>query len=438
MTKLDTLKARRFLRLSREGLWVFFGQALAACASFASVKVLTQMMSPSAYGDLGLMLISSVFFNQIVFGPLTNGAIRYYSVAVSRNQLELYVQTLHTIFFKVVGLATLLLLGSLCLLAIDDQGRIFGVVAFGLVLAVVAGASSTILALFSAARERAIVASFQSMDAWFRLLITALMLQLFPDSWVASSWGIVISALLICVAGWLMLRRNVIFKINLKEKPDSDWSKMLWTYSWPFGVWGIFTGVQLSSERWALGHFRSSEELGLYVVLYQIGYAPILIFAGLLVQLLTPIFYNRMGDLDTRKSGTHPHLSQLKRVTNAIALVVLLATLCLALLAFFGHDHVFRYLVGETYRKTSNMLPVMILAAGFFATAQTIALALMSVNKTQVLLKIKIGSAVLGTVLNIVGAYMYGSYGVIFAVLTFSITYLVWLIIVFFFEMTKH
>lgn len=438
MTIVNALKQGRLQRLSREGLWLCLGQALAVCAGIVSVKVLTQLMSPSSYGDLGLVLISAAFINQIVFGPLSNGAARYYSVAVVRGQLAPYILVLHTSFFQVVGLCALFLLTSLSLLMVDDQGRLFQIVALGLVLAIVAGASSTILALFSSARERAAVALFQGADAWLRLLMAALVLQFFPDSWVASVWGILVGASLICMVGWLILRRKMSSSVNLTNKPESNWSKMLWTYSWPFSVWGIFTGVQLASERWALGNFRSSEELGLYVVLYQIGYAPILMGAGLLVQFLTPILYGRVGDVDRGKIGTQASVSQLKRVTNAIAFTVLLATLCLASLAFFGHDYLFHYLVGETYRKTSNMLPVMILAAGFFATAQTVALALMSVNKTQVLLRVKIGSALLGTMLNIIGAYMYGSYGVIFAVLIFSITYLVWLILAFYFEIARH
>jgi hypothetical protein len=43
---------------------------------------------------------------------------------------------------------------------------------------------------------------------------------------------------------------------------------------------GLFTWLQLASDRWALNAFTSVADVGGYAVLYRMGYAPFLLSVG--------------------------------------------------------------------------------------------------------------------------------------------------------------
>ena len=58
----------------------------------------------------------------------------------------------------------------------------------------------------------------------------------------------------------------------------------------------IFVFAQESVDKWALQWFATTEDVGYYAALYQIGFAPIALFGGLLSQLFLPIYFGRIGD----------------------------------------------------------------------------------------------------------------------------------------------
>ena len=93
------------------------------------------------------------------------------------------------------------------------------------------------------------------------------------------------------------------------------------------------------------------------------------------------------------------------------------------MLALSIHDFLFNLVVAESYRKASHLFPWMILSGGVFATAQLLSLKLMSELRSNDLILAKIGSAVIGVIANIFGAYYFGVSGVVFGVLIFSISF---------------
>ena len=51
----------RFRRLSKEGAWIVLGQAIAVLGALASVRLLTELLDPAAYGELALgMTVASL------------------------------------------------------------------------------------------------------------------------------------------------------------------------------------------------------------------------------------------------------------------------------------------------------------------------------------------------------------------------------------------
>ena len=97
------------------------------------------------------------------------------------------------------------------------------------------------------------------------------------------------------------------------------------------------------------------------------------------------------------------------------------------LIALLASDKIFEIFTADEYRSVSHLLPWVILSGGLFATGQAIALNLMSEMRTRAMVTVKISTAILGVILNFVGAYFYHINGIVIAGLLFSAIYLFWM-----------
>jgi O-antigen/teichoic acid export membrane protein len=210
----------------------------------------------------------------------------------------------------------------------------------------------------------------------------------------------------------------------IKAGPDRDWQIHIWKFSWPISVFGMFTFAQTVSDRWALGFFTTTQDVGLYAVLFQLGYYPMSIASGMVVQLLAPIFYQRAGDA----SDSHRN-ADVNSLSWRVTLFTLGVTVMACLIAFLFHEQIFRLFVARQYTTVSHLLPWILLAGGLFAAGQTMALNLQSQMKTRVMMKAKIITALLGVVFNLVGAYWYGTRGIVIAGVLFSLSYFLWMVV---------
>ena len=178
-----------------------------------------------------------------------------------------------------------------------------------------------------------------------------------------------------------------------------------------------------ASDRWSLEAFADSESVGLYVAVFQLGYAPISIALGLATAFLGPIMFQRSGDATNvaRNEGVHD-------LSWKLTILALLVTIAAFTVTWFLHDWLFQILVAVEYRKTSYLLPWVILAGGIFASGQMLALKLMSELKSGSLLVPKIVTALLGVFFNVMGAAFAGIHGVVGALIGFSAVYLFWMV----------
>ena len=200
------------------------------------------------------------------------------------------------------------------------------------------------------------------------------------------------------------------------------WDKEIWRYSQPFIFFNAFTWIQSSSDRWALDYFTSTDDVGLYAVLIQLGYAPMTIVANLITTLVGPILFQRSGDgLDPKRNAVvHKRAWQIVGVT-------IVGTFLISLFTCFTHNFIFSILTSDRYHSVSYLLPYMILAGGVFSAGQVLSLKIMSDLNTKALIWPKIITSVIGALLSFMGAYFMGIKGVVGAVLLFGVLQLIWM-----------
>lgn len=418
------LDSERYRRLYKEGFWIVLGQVLAMLGSLVGVGVLTGMMSPASFGQLALGMTVATLVGQVVIGPLGNGVTRFYAPAMEQNDLGGYFNSVRRMVIWSTGFIILSALLIVAGLFTSGQEEWIPIMIPAFIFAILSGCNSLLNGIQNAARQRSVAALHQGIESWARFLGAAGLMMLLGISSVFAMVGYCVASLLILLSQFYFFKKNIIGSHNVFSN-QLKWQDSIWKYSLPFASWGLFTWAQLASDRWALQLYTTTKEVGLYSVLYQLGYLPMSMATGMAVQLLTPIIYHRAGDASDFQRNAN--VSDLSWRLTAFALG---ATFISFMLALFLHSQIFNIFVGKEYASISYLFPWMLLAGGIFAAGQTITLNIMSQMKTRSMVKVKIVTAIFGIIFNYFGAYMFGIKGVVFAGVMFASLHFLWFAII--------
>ncbi len=416
-----SLPRARFQRLAKEGSWIVAGQIAAVLGALVLVRVLTEYIEPAQYGQLALGLTVAGLVNQVVMGGVTAGIGRFYSIAVEKNDLPGYLHASRRLMgyatAAVVAIALVLMAGLLWL----GYSQWMGLAAAALAFSVLSGYNALLSSIQNAARQRAIIAFHGGLDACLKILLAVGVMLWLGSSSTAVVLGYALSSLLV-TGSQLFFLRLLIRPQGEKPPASANWGRQIWAYSWPFSTWGVFTWAQQVSDRWALQTFTSTQEVGLYAVVFQLGYVPIGLATGMAMSFLGPILYQRSGS-----AADHTRNISVHRIAWRITFVGLFVTALAFFFTFLLHEWIFHLLVAVKYHAVSYLLPWMVLAGGIFAAGQILALKLMSEMKPAAMTTAKIVTAILGVGLNIYGAAQFGLQGVVAALVAFSSIYFFWM-----------
>lgn len=420
------MPSARLRRLGGEFFWVGFGQVLVALGGLIGVRLLTGVLDPANYGKLALGMTLATLTHQVILSPLIQAFLRFFAPAQEANKLNAYLQggrvLLSQAMALIIGIAALCSLG----LWVFGHTEWLGLVLAAFMFSVLSGYNYALDNVQTAARQRAIVAWHQGLREWLRFFIAVALIALLGAFSSIAMLGYALASVLMLGSQLVFFRRKTLSSLHTEQsavtqKDAKEFISKMRRFAWPFVSWGIFTWAQVSSDRWALQTFRGSSVVGLYAVLYQIGYYPIMLVSGLISQFMSPVLFSRAGD------GSDPRrMYRTYQLNNLLILGTIVLTLLGTILAFLLHTQIFSLLVAAEYRSVSSLLPLMVLSAGLYGSGQFVSLLPMSHFNTQVLIPPKIVIALLGILLNFAGAYVLGIRGVVFVSTTLSLVYFVW------------
>jgi O-antigen/teichoic acid export membrane protein len=422
---LEGFSLVRFKRLAKEILWVGAGQATAALGGLAGLSLLTRALDPGRYGELALGMTVASLTQQAILGPVSGALLRFFAPAAEARQLEAYLKGARNLTIRAT--AVLWSVGALLALALWALGQVkwIALLITALLFSLLAGYNSALDGVQNAARQRAVVAWHQGVGQWLRFLLAVALIGALGAFSSVAMLGYAVASALVLASQTIFFRRRILASVPASSCDQGgqieNWTRQMRQYAWPFTFWGVFTWAQMASDRWALQVCGSASTVGLYAALYQLGYYPMLLLSGFMLQLVTPVLFGRAGD------GTDPaRMVQSLRLNGLIFRGSILLTALSTVVALLFHQQIFSLLVAPEYRRVSSFLPWMILGGGLFAAAQIAGLSLLCDVNSRVLLAPKIITAVLGVVLNFAGAHWFGLAGVVYGGLLFSLTYLAW------------
>lgn len=405
---------KQALRYLGEGQWVAAGTCINLLSGLLIVRLLTNAMPPSEYGALALAVTGSTLVNQLALGGISNSIARYFVAAKSDSDFAGLAAAARQIF-GYTTLITFTVAGVLAAtkVSVGSKGH-ESLIILSALLATTTGLSLIVNSLLNAARKRREAANYLSLEA---------LLKVCAVWWATTNNQNSPEAILLVYSMCSFAAASLGYKYISRSLPraaiDSRqaivWRKRLLAYAAPFMIWGPFAWIQQSSDRWALAAFSSVSETGLYTALHQIGYAPVVALTGVLTTTLGPILYSKANSRD-RQNGE----SQVAVASSKVSLAILVGVTAVSLFLGFTHDIVFTLLVGPSYAPVSHLLPLAVLGGGVFASAQVFALQMMAEMRPNAMIGAKVATALVGTLLNVMGAAYFGVTGVVVGHLLYS------------------
>ncbi|CAN5543543.1 hypothetical protein BH23ACI1_BH23ACI1_26750 [soil metagenome] len=413
----------RAIRLGGEVFWISLGQAAVALGGLMGVRILTELLPPTIYGELALAMTVVAFAQMAIQQPLFEGSRRLFPAAAEAEQTAAFLEAMWHLALRVsVTLGGVGLVG-LASLAAARAPAWLGLAAATCAVTIISTWSMPISGILNATRRRALIAGHEGAQQWLRFGVAAVLVWwIGPRSSVAMAGYAVAAALVLGSHGWFLRRMLPAGHAAARDAVVNDWKTRIVTYAWPFAAWGAALAVQFASARWALQMFDAPESVGLFAALHHVGYYPVLLMVGVLSKFLSPVIFNRAGSGED--AGRNRGARGLGKLLVASALGVTLIATAVALLAY---DLIFALLVAPEYRSVAWLLPLQVLGSGLFASSQAASVLPMVATNTASLLKPKIFSAALGTALNLLGAGLYGLPGVVWAGIVTGLVTFLWI-----------
>lgn len=296
-----------------------------AIVGIIAVPVITRLFPPEDYGNYVLVSITVSILSSTATTWISGAIIRFSRAYELKNRLhEFYGTTIKLAFISVAALF-LLSEGVLFLAKGYISADLYSMMHIGLLLFIASSNLTLLLAILRANRRIGWYTSFTIWRSVAGLGFGVLLVAAFHYSVEGLLWG----ALLSIVIALPLLWKVSIGKLSLNEGAiRSALSMDIARYGLPLIAVDISSWVLSLSDRYVLGFFRGSQEVGIYSVSYNISEQSLLIIVFLFQLAIGPIAFNIW-----ESQGIKASQEFLKKVTRYYILIGLPAAVGLSALA---------------------------------------------------------------------------------------------------------
>ena len=405
------MNINRLKKASREISKISIGYFFTAIGGLLGVRVLTTYLTPSQYGELALGITMGGFFYSFLIGPLTNGITRFFSIAKEKKEIRFYLLNISQIILKSLILISLFSLIVIILIFFSGNLKWINLVLLSIAFGIIYSFNNIILGLQIATRKRLKVSLNQALTTFLRFLVAVLFIRLFGASGKVALFGQFIGLVIVFFIQLNLLipdLKRYISKEGNKTR-EVDWQKKIISFSRPLIVIGALNWIRIAAEKWGILFFTNYDEaLGYYAIIYQFGYYPISLLVNLLTNYLRPIYFERAGDNKERLISTY-----ILGIKIFISIVIGLTFFIYII--FNYREIIFSVILDYKYKNVSYLIGVMMMSSLLNESTSFVTLLMQTKRDTKPLLKPNALSYLLGLLLTLTGAYLYGLYGVVLA-----------------------
>lgn len=411
----------RFRIAIQDGIWILIGHASLLIGMLFSVKMLSESMGPSQYGEFVIGISVAQIFQTFFFGSKFDAIARFGSITKSNEERRAYAQEVYKTLIEATGRCIGVGLILLVLVYVTKGVDCFLIVLASIAYALTSGISGALDGVANATQKRRIVALHQGTESWVKLTLALLLTELLSRSVASAILGYALACLVSVgyLALWFFRYNNItpnFARINFND------DRIISTYTKGFSIIGILPLLQSYTDRWALSAFAASSEVGVYSVAVALGYSPVVALLNLSLQIAVPLVYARAGGT-TEISATNATL----RCVNNLAAFLMITAAILSVITVIYRVSIVEGLLGDNYRDAAKLLPIFFTAGGLYAVGESKVIFVNAVFKNKLQLYPKIIVSLFGVASAVLLTREFGAIGAASAVLSTSLVYAVWM-----------
>lgn len=377
-----------------EGVWVAAGQIASAIATLASIKIMTELLPPSEFGRLALLMGVAALALGLSAAPRLQAVLRFYSDYARLGQVAL----LRRVSGRLVG-------GSVCVWAIAVASAwavgaptLGGAWFTGALIAatlIVDSLRSFELSLLNAARRQRTAAIIYAADAWSRPLLAIVAVLIFGPNATAALVGYVIGSTLVVLVMLLTTKLEGTgfpappATADSSTKMEDELSATIRRYALPLIPLALLGWINGVGDRYVIGGMIDLDAAGLYAAAYGLASRPFLMLFNIIETTLRPQLHDAVATADSA-------------AINAAKQPLLLATVAgaaIGVLAFVGLSHPTAKLIfGPGYDGAAGLMPWIALGYSFKVSANVFSRYCYAFDDTRAILALTLFAAVSGLV----------------------------------------
>jgi O-antigen/teichoic acid export membrane protein len=394
--------------LTRDAFCLAFGQGVVALAMLLGMRVITELVSQSVYGQVSLLVGITLLGRQTFAFPYLQAALRLYPDAVATNEVPIFRKIIRTNLLKTVAISmTLLLIGGIIYTSLNnDISFILFAIAAGLLACDVALTLDT--DLYNAARNHRHFVTITIGNAWLRPGLAVLAIYFLGSTAGAVLGGYFAATFLVLILLRILpVQRVGVVPGSKSSNNINELSKQIHKYAFPLIPLAVVGWVSSLSDRYLIAAFIDMKSVGLYAAAYNLMSMPFNMVQAVIERSLRPVYFDAVSSGNRTLANHHFSLWLISVLTICTVGVV-----CV----FFFCDFIVHICLASGYYESAVFMPWIALGHFFLATSQVYENRCLAFKKPSYVLMIRTGGAALSLIIAIPFIRYYGLSGAAWAV----------------------
>lgn len=387
----------------KEGIWVLIGQLLVAIVSLFGLRIITEVTSPSIFGEVTLWLGIMILLKNIFVVPVSNYQLRYYPEYYYKDQIVPFKLQIKKYYkYSLVLSSSLFLIVLILAYLIEISFVDWFLVPVLLIFFILDSTKVYYLNIFSAERKQFLLSLFSVGDS-ILVYLSIISTLLISNSVLFYLSGQAAGTLITVLA---MFSFFMLFHKTQKESEKFDIANIssnFKKYALPYVPIAVLSWVLNIGNRYILNSYNSLLDVGVFTAAFAISSRPFLFLSGLFTNFFRPILFEKQSKNEHSKS---------KRIFNLWLLSIVLSGLLVLLLLFFLGSLISKVFLARDFRQDSEILFTLIGSGYLFLVMfQAVENRFMSLGDTKSILFIYLISALIYIAANLILIPKMGSIG---------------------------
>ena len=377
----------------------FVTLALASLSAFISVPIYTRLFNPSEYGHLSLALATISLLSVFAYGPISASIVRFLPMFAGKyNEKDFYTTSFIATLLCTFAVSLVYCMGLL-LLKTYINSYLFSLLAFGILILIMMSFFSTFLSIFRIRQESKQYGLFTILNRYMSLFIGLYFIIMLSQGVMGVLLGTFVALFFLNIVIFVFYFKKKV-KLN-KNAVSTDIARKIMWYGTPLIASLLSQWILSVSDRYMIGFFRGSYEVGIYSIGYDLSYQSIRLLIVPFITALTPTIINVW---EKNRNEAEYNLQKLSRYFFMLSLPALIGFNSLS-------KPIISILATPQYYSGQLIFPFVSLGAFFMGLYSLSYTGLILHEKTRLIAKIIAVAAIFNILLNLVLIPYYGFIG---------------------------